>query len=138
VKAQYGVDSLLDIFNSNLGVCELYNTFLDSFTKVAIKNSVLSEIITSNVRWFRLNQLEKPEDYPGSAQEFYWSNRREFFRQLKYAMNKQGNRIQALEFKSYEMSAFHKELSTQKTNRKNFTNKIILWLGSPIVMVQIG
>lgn len=39
---------------------------------------------------------------------------REIFRQLKFAMEKQGDRVQALEFKKYEMVAFRKELKSSK------------------------
>lgn len=96
-------ESNLFIQNSLLGPAHFANCFLDSFTKVTILDSVLSEIITSNVKWFSPVIVDTSDN----------QRKRELFRQLKNAMEKQGDRIQALIFKQYEMSAFKMELFSE-------------------------
>lgn len=120
--------STLEINKSNLGLTEFYDFDFRSFNKVVIKTSILSEIIASNVTWFRKEQLYPELGISKYEAEIQWKNNREVNRQLKYAMEKQGNKIQSLEFKSYEMECYKKELIQQGTNEGNFGNKFILWL----------
>lgn len=129
VKATEDTKSVFEIIHSNLGEFEFYSIPFVSFKKVFIRDSVVSDIITSNVKWFEKGQLNPAPDLPNVAPERLWSNNREVFRQLKFAMGKQGDRVQALEFKSNEMSAFRDELKTHALSSKTAANKIILWLG---------
>ncbi len=127
VKAVIESESLLEIKHSNLGQTEFYNFNFSAFQKIVIWNSVLSDIITSNVKWFKRMQLD-PVINSASVITELWSNNREVFRQLKYAMSKQGNRIQELTFKSYEMYAYKMQLNSQTYTKENTGDKVILCL----------
>ena len=47
--------------NSSLGKFLLTNVSFERFESVAIDNSNLSGVIASNVKWFSIEQLEKPD-----------------------------------------------------------------------------
>jgi hypothetical protein len=141
-------ESHLDIFNSHLENTQFVNTDLDSFKKVSIIDSNLSQISTSAVKWFSLKKLE---DRPRKRNSAFWKRyvpskngiifkgsldsdkevshfrkTRELFRQLKFAMEKQGDKIQSLIFKQAEMAAFKKEL--QLTRPFWSRDRFVLWL----------
>jgi hypothetical protein len=103
---------------------ELYNFSFENFTIINIENSILSNINTVGVTWFKKETLNAKESKEITDHITYWKNNREVYRQLKFAMEKQGNKIQALEFQSYEMGAFRNELKPQKI----FKDKFILYL----------
>ena len=128
VKSKDELQSSLEVYKSNLGVSEFYNVDLNSFKKITIKTSILSEIIASNVTWFRKEQLHPEAGISKELMEIEWRNNREVFRQLKYSMEKQGNKIQSLDFKSYEMESYKQELLQQSLSNENAGNKFILWL----------
>lgn len=126
-----GEDSSLNIENSNLGKINLYNVALEGFKKIAIVNSTFLEIITSNVKWFNFVALNKKIE----QSSYKYAQNKEVFRQLKFISEKQGNRIDALEFKALEIDSFRKELALKKSSfltsllRLDSYNKFILWLG---------
>ncbi len=128
-------NSRFSIRNSSLGNFFLTNISLENFNKINLENSDLSKIVANNVKWFSLKQLQEPSKINNlklpqrlkkrirnlfynvhiTDDEFqYILSYREIFRQLKHAMEQQGNRIQALVFKQYEMKFFHKELQLSK------------------------
>jgi len=122
--------SVFEVSQSNLGSTEFYNAFLNKFTEIRITNSVVSDIITSNIRWFDPKLLEPEKHLGNSEKNFFYRNNRETFRQLKYAMEKQGNKIYALQFKSFEMQAYKNELR-YKPDKKwyhELPDKVILYL----------
>lgn len=53
----FNENSELAITHSNLGKTHLFNAFLNTFDKVTIYNSVLTEVITANVKWFKDENL---------------------------------------------------------------------------------
>lgn len=114
------IGTSLSLKNSILGSAFFSNCLLDSFSNINIESSVLTDIVTANVKWFLPSQILST----GKA-EFDAANNRELFRQLKTAMEKQGNRIQALVFKQYEMIEYKKELCSKKGR---YGEKTILWL----------
>lgn len=122
-KAISETDSELIIKNSNLGKSQLFNFYLNSFKKISITDSQISEIITSGVTWFSYEQLFVPAD---ENQNFY-KKKREVFRQFKQALEKQGDKIHALEFQAEELKTFERQVSAEK--RFWNQNRIILWLG---------
>jgi hypothetical protein len=123
----------LYIKNSFLGNSQFANVNFLNFNDIIIENSDLSQISTSNVTWFTEENVKQYEinlngdkkkglklqgiEIQKSVYELYKKNtlnaikqRRELFRQLKYALEKQGDKIQSLVFKRYEMSALKMEL----------------------------
>ena len=123
----YGENSLVRITNSNLGKAHFFNTFFDSFSKIIIYSSVFTEIVTANVKWFEPHNLNPTLNK--ESHEF--AQKKEIYRQLKYALEKQGDRIGSLRFKSLEMRAFKEEsFSDKKWYNKIFdTDRFILWVG---------
>lgn len=123
----YGDNSELSIDHSNLGKTHFFNMFFNTFKFVTIYNSALTEIVTSNVKWFNpinLNTFATLDSY-GFVQK------KEIYRQLKFALEKQGDRIESLKFKSFEMKAYQQELfSSPKWYAKIFSiDRFVLWLG---------
>jgi hypothetical protein len=123
----FGTNSNLIIQHSNLGQAHLFNVFLNSFEKIDIYNSVMTDVISSNVKWFSDEKLN-PEtpDYP-----YTYEQKKEIYRQLKYALEKQGNRIASLNFKGLEMKTFKQESFVKiKWYKKIFNlNRFVLWVG---------
>lgn len=120
--------SEIEIAHSNLGKTHFLNMFFNTFEKISVYNSVLTEIITSNVKWFDHNNLN-PKLSPETDDYTY---KREIYRQLKYALEKQGNKIESLKFRSLEISAFKSELFSKHRYfiKRIFNNdRFILWLG---------
>lgn len=118
-------NSEISILFSNLGKTYFFNINLTLFDKIRIVDSMIDDIISSGVRWFddrRLITVDKDEINDGLYR------RREIYRQLKFASEKQGDRIQALEFKSRELNAYRSELKRISSKKRGSTlDKINLW-----------
>lgn len=99
--------SELNVMGSNLGCTSFLNTNLDSFDKITVEGSILTNIITTSITWFDIKKLNAQS---GDKDSQYWKKQREVFRQLKYCMEGNMDRPQALIFKSYEMNAYTKSL----------------------------
>lgn len=110
-------NSSIRIFESNLGKTSFYNFNFKSFKTISIESSLVSEIQTANIEWFTPNQFSTFTDT---------KNRKEVFRQLKFASEKQSNRIDALMFQAWEMNEYKNEL----ISKEQFfgINRLILWL----------
>lgn len=97
-------DNSIEITNSKIGLTEFLNSDLSEFDRVIIHSSSIMSITSVQTKWFRPEALlpfsEENSDTISSKQEIY--------RQLKYAMEQQGDRIQALEFKREEMLQYKK------------------------------
>ncbi len=120
-------DSQLKINHSNLGKTHFFNTYLNSFDKVEIYNSILIDIVAVNVKWFKDTNLN-PNLLENTIEYTY---KKEIYRQIKYALEKQGDRISSLHFKALEMKAFKKESFAQVKWYRMILNidRFILWVG---------
>lgn len=108
--------------DSDLGNWELANFDFDSFAKIIWRDSQISGLRTSAVSWFKDRKLEaEGENDPSTC-----FRRREFYRQLKQASEKQGDRINELEFKRREIKAYRKGLKIRKENR---WDRFTIWTG---------
>ncbi len=123
----FGSQSEISVTHSNLGKSQFFNVFFNSFEKIAIYHSIVTEITSANVKWFEPHKLNPTI----KSEQGDFTNKREIFRQLKYALQNQGDRIESLRFKSLEMKAYKQELlSSQKWYKKLFNNdRFILWIG---------
>lgn len=124
----FGENSELTIQHSNLGKSQFFNTFFNTFESINIYNSVLIDIVVANVKWFNDKNLNSKtvETSPDYAQK------KEIYRQIKFALERQGDRISSLKFKALEMNAYKKELFATVENRyrRIFNgNRFILWIG---------
>jgi|GEM_PF-2301565 hypothetical protein len=132
-------DTKLLIENSHLGKTQFASTNLANFSSILIENSNLTDISASTTKWFSLTQLRAnwPKKkwfktfrmaVPVSMRALYLHHcrqQRELFRQLKFAMEKQGDRIQSLEFKQYEMIAYRNALNLSKGK---IGERLIMWV----------
>jgi hypothetical protein len=133
--------SLLYINNSFLGNAQFSNVSFKSFIDIDIENSDLTNISTSCVTWFTEKNIEEKDKR--NAPRSFWAKRktkhkylhfdlktsekrRELYRQLKLALEKQGDKIQSLVFKKYEIKAHYKSLCLSKGS---LTDRFILWVG---------
>lgn len=118
-------NSRLSITHSNIGKAHLFNVFLDTFDNIEIFNSILTDISVANVKWFKDSKLNNSPALNDVSQK------KEIYRQLKFALEKQGDRISSLKFKSLEMKAFKDEsfLHIPRWKRIFNVNRFILWLG---------
>ncbi|QMU29970.1 hypothetical protein [Adhaeribacter radiodurans] len=116
-------NSEFQVYNSNLGKAQFFNVSLKRFDSVDIISSQVSEIITSGVAWFVDTSLlpSMPENSDKNKRK------REIYRQLKQALEKQGDKIHALEFQAAELKSYEKQISTEAKFLNQ--NRIILWLG---------
>jgi hypothetical protein len=105
---------------SFLGSTLFHGVSLDSFELFGITDSILNEIYTASVKWFDPMTLIRK---CSTSEEF--SQSRDLFRQLKFAMLKQGDRVQALFFKKYEMLSLKNEL---RLTDGNLGEKIMMLL----------
>jgi len=123
----YGNNSEVSITNSNLGKTHFFDVFFNTFEKITIRNSVLTQIVTANVKWFKPQNLNT---LISSTQDDF-IHKKEIYRQLKFALEKQGNRIESLNFKSLEMKAYKDELFYTKIWYKKIfsVNRFVLWVG---------
>jgi hypothetical protein len=110
-------NSSIRIFESNLGKTSFYNFNFKSFKNISIESSLVSEIQTANIEWFI------PKQFSAFTNT---KNRKEVFRQLKFASEKQSNKIEALMFQAWEMNEYKNELKSKE--KFVGVNRLILWL----------
>ncbi len=138
-------ESELCINHSILGTFSFVNCRVNAFQKFVVDDSVLDLVVSSGTKWFDFKQIA--ENYGFKRKNWFvrkWndvryifqgvqgsedSNRlyqiREIFRQLKTAMDKQGNRIQALFFQSQEFQAYKRELELSHEIYR--PERLIIW-----------
>lgn len=123
--SSFGEGPEIFINRSTLGRMSLFNADLSTFQKISIHNSVLTELIAVNVKWFKDKALN-----PAEFEVNNHTQRREVYRQIKYALESQGNKIDSLTFKALEMKANKKEVFQKVKWRVKIFNKdrFILWL----------
>jgi hypothetical protein len=107
------VKSKITIIDACLTRVEI--TELDiSKAKKVIKGSSFAEAILNNVQWGAINEIETDRDH---------------FRQLKVALEKQGDHIGSNLFYCQEMREYKKELSDPKLSRDTWQDKIAFTIG---------
>lgn len=131
-----GITNTIYIDDSNFGKAQFFQVDFRSFERIVFGNTILTEIATSNVKWFEPAQLAdgtistaqsklkttiKKKDYTvvklarESIREL--NSRREIYRQLKYAAQKQGDIPLSHEFQRQEME-YYKEVTRHEKPRK--------------------
>ncbi len=122
----------ITIIDSDLGNTRFFNAKFNRFKAILIYHANLSQIVSADCKWFAYEQLELKKT---DSTEKPFEVQREVFRQLKYAMEKQGDRIQSLVFKQYEMQSYRSYLESlvtkpdsDKKNPVKHIKKILYWL----------
>lgn len=114
-EAKKGNSVELKIQNSNLGNTEFYDFDFSIYPVIRIIDSRLDNIFVNGVEWFETTQLKVDEDEKN--QKKILSQKREIYRQLKLAAEKQSDRITALEFKAKEVETHRLTLELGKVKK---------------------
>lgn len=105
----------LKIQNSNLGNTEFYDFDFSIYPIIRIIDSRLDNIFVNGVEWFDPRQLQVDESETDAKKIL--SQKREIYRQLKFAAEKQSDRITALEFKAKELETHRLTLGLGKVKK---------------------
>lgn len=134
-KAIENKDSLIIINKTYLGKTFFSNCNFSSFNNVQIKHSILTEINSSLVNWFDYKNLNQTSTFfekyffvdkdiqlkKSNFNKRGWyrsKTNRDVFRQLKFAMQKQGDLVQSLYFKTLELKAYREEIGYYKWDKQ--------------------
>ncbi|MFC4871742.1 hypothetical protein [Negadavirga shengliensis] len=123
-----GVPEEFLIQNSNLGNTEFYDFDFLIYPVVRIIDSRFDNIFVNGVEWFEPQNLEVDEKEQNNTKAL--SQKREIYRQLKLAAEKQSDRITALLFKGREIQVHDKYLRSKRkinliaTEKQSFINRI--------------
>lgn len=104
------------ISRSNLGKAEFYNFDFASFFKINITNSILLETLFIGSKWTRNivseDTFKKQTSVKDSIadERLYADQIREVYKQIKFALSKQGNSVEEQYFHGLEMNAYNKSL----------------------------
>ncbi|MES2373840.1 MAG: hypothetical protein V4557_14770 [Bacteroidota bacterium] len=148
------IGSSFSIVDSNLGNTQLFQVDLSSFFNIKFDNAILSDISFSNIEWFKQNQfkfhetewalgllkiakrnkdLESIKKYNLELLEIHLS-KKEAFRQLKVAAQKQSDIPMSLEFQGWEMNSYRKWRKCKSNTSHTFwegikmrSESLILW-----------
>ncbi len=140
------------LVRSNLGKAQLDQFDFRRFGKIKMEHVVLNEITIANIAWFNLNMLrvenedqlrqrirgtitktDEPTsdwiaDLPQSVARQLLAKRysdvREIFRQLKYALEKNGDRPQSLAMQSEEMEYYRRYVNLTGEDEYNYNRSL--------------
>ncbi|MEJ7677720.1 MAG: hypothetical protein WKG06_07605 [Segetibacter sp.] len=128
--ANQAVSSDVYILDSYLGNAELYNINFKEFNKVIIRNSLLTGCSFINVIWPKdvLTNINENK----TAKEVN-NDKKEVYKQIKYALSKQGDNVTEQQFHGLEMNIYNKTLSF----RNDFWTKIILYLSYFTIAITV-
>lgn len=123
-------DSELVIYDSHLGKSEFYELDLIAFKDVIIHDSFLVDCYFVNIDWPKNieptgGKYISDKDKTIADLSSYYKKKKENYRQLKYALSKQGDIVGEHYFHGLEMNAYN---NTLKGSWKNFGTKAILFL----------
>lgn len=107
-----GIPKELKIEHSNLGNTEFYDFDFSIYPIVRVIDSRMDNIFAFGVEWFREKQLYVDEEETSKMKIL--SQKREIYRQLKLAAEKQSDRITSLFFKAREIQLHQKVLKNKK------------------------
>jgi len=123
-------NSLFKVSKSVMGKTFISDCDLRKFSAISIQDSNLTELTSSSVRWFNENQLNKTEDVEMDlkvSRNGSYGPKKELYRQLKFAMERQGDLVARLDFKKREFKCYRLELKYQDRYTK-VGDRLILWL----------
>jgi len=120
------------IQNSNLGNTEFYDFDFSFYPNIRIIDSRLDNVFVNGVEWFKPSQLHVDEAELDPRKRL--SQKREIYRQLKLAAEKQSDRITALKFKAREVETHNQLLGKEKVFSKLWFQRIgdiaSIWAGT--------
>ncbi|SEB12545.1 hypothetical protein SAMN05660909_05678 [Chitinophaga terrae (ex Kim and Jung 2007)] len=120
----YQKESRVLVSHSQLGKAEFNNLDFSHFKMVSFEQSNLVDCIFTNITWAKTVYGSSPSKGDKMSNRSFSSKSRETFRQLKYAMSKQGDVINEQKFHALEMGMYFETL----TWRNDFWTKLIIFL----------
>lgn len=124
-KTPLDLESSIMLAHADLGKTKFIEFDFNSFDFIAVDNSSINEIYTSNVTWFKEDKLKVQDPLDDKLK--IAQRKREVYRQLKQSLRKNGNQIDSLEFQAREMKAYHNELDKREEGY-SFWDKVIMWV----------
>jgi len=134
-------ESIIYISKSLLGKTFISDCDLGSFTAVTITHSNVTELTTTSVKWFKDKQLNvknpidllfssPPVAFDGkqAIKAIAFNVKKDLYRQLKFAMERQGDQFNRLRFKKEELTAYRKEINQHPFRQKSIGDQLILWI----------
>lgn len=116
------------VYDSKLANTEFYETNFELFDKIIFHDSLLFETIFVNIDWpteilpYGGKYIdEKEKRIPDNVT--FFKKRKDVYRQIKFAYNKQGDKIKEHYFHGLEMSDYNKTLQWKA---KNLGNKLVI------------
>ncbi len=134
-----GIPKELRIENSNLGNTEFYDFDFSIYPVVRIVDSRIDNIFGFGVEWFEEKQLQVDEEETSNLKIL--SQKREIYRQLKLAAEKQSDKITSLFFKAREIHLHKAVLKYKKQSTPSSRqSKINHWFqkNSDIASINLG
>lgn len=139
------IDSLIKVYESNLGKAHLHGMNLFDFKEIIVSGSLIGEISVSLMEWFKIDVLNKTslneheklyrESLKGNNEKLKFhrkryfqraiENKKDILRQLKIVYQKQLDNPKALYFQRNEM-CLHKEILDLERN-VNIGDWLIFW-----------
>ncbi len=113
-----GVPKELLIQNSNLGNTEFYDFDFSIYPSIRVIDSRLDNIFVNGIEWFESGLLNVDENEKDEKKIL--SQKREIFRQIKLAAEKQSDRVTALEFKSREIHTHKLYIKSKRGDNGNY------------------
>jgi hypothetical protein len=114
-----GLPKEIRVKNSNLGNTEFYDFDFSVYPLVRVIDSRIDNIYAFGVEWFDKNQLHVDEEETSTLKIL--SQKREIYRQLKLASEKQSDKITSLFFKAREIQLHQEVLENKK--KQSFSGK---------------
>jgi len=118
--------SELVITKSLMGKTILSDVDLSDYEDIAIAHSNLCEITSNSVNWFADQQLSAE---PGTSRPDTLKIKRDVYRQLKFAMEKQGDHFNRLRFRRSELAAYRAELRLRSFKERPTGDRAIMIFG---------
>lgn len=123
-NCSFETDGSLIIKDTSLGATGFFGMSFTNLYRVQIENSLLYELVTFNSIWFDDSILNTNENTSKNSE--YFSRKKEIYRQLKVAMEKQQDKKQAIFFHSRELKYLIKSLKPW-SNFQDFQETISLF-----------
>lgn len=134
-----GFPKELKIENSNLGNTEFYDFDFSVYPTVRVIDSRIDNIYAFGVEWFQESQLYVDNEEKSNLKIL--SQKREIYRQLKLAAEKQSDKITSLFFKAREIQ-LHREVleNKKKPILASKRSQIYYWIQkqSDLISINLG
>lgn len=121
IRSRNNGESKFEMVNSHFGNSQFNKVYFNSFNIVNCYRSYMEEIRFSGSKFPRAFESVKNIHYPDSKEDDYSEMQYELYRQLKGALVKSSNQVQALDMHTRMFNAIH------KSKQLGAEDKFVLW-----------